>query len=52
MKKACILTAVISVLFFTLTFTVYFLNLDMKLVYKVYNALGVHYDKQEKDRRL
>ena len=38
--------------FFVITFTVYFLNLDMKLVRKVYDLLGKHYDTMGKDKRL
>ena len=29
-----------------------FFNLDMKLVRKIYDALGKHYDSLEKDRKL
>lgn len=51
MKALIIILIVIAVLF-VLTFTIYFFNLDMKLVYKIYTALNKHYDKLEKDRKL
>lgn len=34
------------------TFVIYWFNLDMKLVRKIYDALQKHYDKLEKDRKL
>lgn len=37
---------------FGVTFTLYWFNLDMKLVRKIYDALQPHYDNQEKDRKL
>lgn len=49
--------AIITVLgvilgFFAVTFTVYFFNLDMKLVRKIYELLGKHYDTMKKDKKL
>lgn len=37
---------------FILTFTVYWFNLDMKLVRKIYDWLQTHYDELKKDRKL
>ena len=50
--KALLIIAIVLVVLFVLTFIIYFFNLDMKLVRVIYDALGKHYDKQEKDRRL
>lgn len=38
--------------FFTLTFTVYFFNLDMKLTAAIEPFLLKHYDRIERDRHL
>ena len=38
--------------FFVVTFTVYFFNLDMKLIRKVYDLLGKHYDTMKRDKKL
>lgn len=43
---------VIIGVFFIITFTIYWFNLDMKLVRKIYDALWKHYDKMKRDRRL
>lgn len=51
MKILLILLAVI-VVFLAVTFTIYFFNLDMKLIYRVQKLLNRHYDEQEKDRKL
>lgn len=37
---------------FGLTFTIYWFNLDMKLINKVYFALQKHYDNLKRDRKL
>lgn len=37
---------------FVITFIIYFFNLDMKLVRKVYDALGKHYDTMKRDKKL
>ena len=37
---------------FLLTFTIYWFNLDMKLVRFVYDKLQKHYDNMERDKRL
>jgi len=46
-----IILAVIAVLFIV-TFVIYWFNLDMKLVRKIYDKLQPHYDNLEKDRKL
>lgn len=45
------LFAVILALF-GVTFTVYWFNLDMKLVNKIYFWLQKHYDNMKRDKRL
>lgn len=48
-----ILTILLVVfLFFAVTFTIYWFNLDMKLVNKLYFGLKKHYDNRKRDRRL
>lgn len=42
----------IIVILFLLTFCIYYFNLDMKLVRKIYEMLGKYYDNIEKDRKL
>lgn len=37
---------------FVITFTIYFFNLDMKLIRKVYDFLGKHYDTMKRDKKL
>lgn len=39
-------------IFFAATFTVYFANLDMKLVRFIYDKLQPYYDNLKKDRKL
>ena len=46
-----IILAVIVALF-VLTFAIYWFNLDMKLVRKVYELLGKHYDNMKRDKKL
>jgi len=46
-----IVLAVIVALFI-ITFIIYWFNLDMKLVRKIYDKLQRHYDNLEKDRKL
>ncbi len=46
-----IILAVIAALFIV-TFIIYWFNLDMKLVRKIYDKLQLHYDNLEKDRKL
>ena len=38
--------------FFAVTFLIYWFNLDMKLVRKVYDALQKHYDNMKRDKKL
>lgn len=54
MKKLIIVLFSVFAALFAATFTVYYLNLDMKLVHKLYGILGKHHDKldTQKDRRL
>lgn len=52
MLKAIIIILIVLVVLFALTFAIYYFNLDMKLVRKIYDALGKHYDNMEKDRKL
>ncbi len=51
MEIFLIILAVIVALFF-LTFAIYWFNLDMKLVRKVYDLLGKHYDNMKRDKKL
>ncbi len=37
---------------FLITFVIYWFNLDMKLVRVIYDALGKHYDKMKRDKKL
>ncbi|MEE1504384.1 MAG: hypothetical protein UGF89_09105 [Acutalibacteraceae bacterium] len=46
-----IILAVIVALFL-LTFAIYWFNLDMKLVRKIYDLLGKHYDNMKRDKKL
>jgi flagellar basal body-associated protein FliL len=52
MLKAIIIILIVIAVLFVVTFGIYFFNLDMKLVRKIYDALGKHYDNLEKDRKL
>ena len=38
--------------FFVITFTIYYFNLDMKLVRVLYDLLGKHYDTMKRDKKL
>lgn len=51
MEALFIILGVIFALF-VITFAVYWFNLDMKLVRKIYDLLQVHYDKIKKDKKL
>lgn len=46
-----IVLAVLAALFL-ITFIIYWFNLDMKLIRKVYDALGKHYDNMKRDKKL
>lgn len=51
--KALIIILIVLLCLFTLTFLIYFFNLDMKLIRVVYDKMGKHYDNLEKkDKRL
>lgn len=52
MLKAFIIILIVIAALFVLTFSIYYFNLDMKLVRKIYELLGKHYDNIEKDRKL
>ena len=51
MEIFLIILAVIFALFLV-TFAIYWFNLDMKLVRKVYDLLGKHYDNMNRDKKL
>ena len=38
--------------FFVVTFAIYYFNLDMKLVRRLYDLLGKHYDTMKRDKKL
>ena len=50
--KVLLIILVVLLVLFVITFSVYFFNLDMKLVRKIYDKLQIHYDNLEKDRKL
>lgn len=52
MLEVFIIILVVIAALFVLTFGIYYFNLDMKLVRKVYDWLSKHYDSLEKDRKL
>ncbi len=52
MIKALIIILIVIAVLFVLTFGIYYFNLDMKLVRRIYDMLGKHYDNIEKDRKL
>lgn len=52
MMKAFVIILIVLAVLFVLTFAIYFFNLDMKLVRRIYDALAKHYDAMEKDRKL
>lgn len=39
-------------LLFALTFTIYWFNLDMKLIYWFYHKMKKHYDRMERTHKL
>ncbi|MDE5696288.1 MAG: hypothetical protein K2I96_02585 [Lachnospiraceae bacterium] len=43
---------IVAAVFFALTFTVYFFNLDMKAAAKIMPVIAKHYDKVKKEERL
>lgn len=52
MLKALIIILIVIAVLFVVTFSVYFFNLDMKLVRVIYDKMQKHYDNMEKDRKL
>lgn len=54
MKFVKVLLGVIItiIVFFMLTFTIYFFNLDMKMAEKIMPIIAKHYDKVQKEKRL
>lgn len=51
MNVVLIILGVILALF-VVTFAIYFFNLDMKLIRKVYDWLQKHYDNMKRDKKL
>ena len=51
MEIFLIILAVVFALFLV-TFAIYWFNLDMKLIRKVYDLLGKHYDNMKRDKKL
>lgn len=45
-----ILAVIVSL--FLITFTIYWFNLDMKLVRFIYDKLQKHYDNMKRDKKL
>ena len=43
---------IIAVVFFAVTFIVYFFNLDMKLTAAIYPWFEKHYDRVKRDKHL
>lgn len=50
--KVILIIAIVLLCLFVLTFAIYWFNLDMKLVRKIYDWLQPHYDSLEKDKKL
>ena len=50
--KILYIAALIAVIFFVVTFTVYFFNLDMKLTAALEPLFLKHYDKIKRDKHL
>ena len=42
----------VALIFFLVTFAIYWFNLDMKLVRVIYDWLQKHYDKMKRDKKL
>lgn len=47
-----LIVGIVIVVFFAITFIVYFFNLDMKLTSKIYPLMQKHYDKIKRDKHL
>lgn len=52
MIKFLLGVVIAAVVFFVLTFIIYFFNLDMKAAAKIMPVLSKHYDKVRKEKRL
>lgn len=50
LKKAGIISGILLLVFFIVTFLVYIFNWDMRLMGVVYKKLGKHYDNMERER--
>lgn len=47
-----LIIAAVVVALFLITFAIYWFNLDMKLIRKVYDLLQKHYDNMKRDKKL
>jgi len=52
LKKIIFRAGFVVVVFFVLTFTIYFFNLDMKMAEKIMPMISKQYDKVKKEKRL
>ncbi len=52
MLKVILIAALVLVIFFILTFVIYFFNLDMKMMAAVQPLLLKLYDKRKRERKL
>ena len=52
MLKVIAIIALVLIIFFVLTFVVYFFNLDMKMMAAVQPLLLKLYDKRKRERKL
>lgn len=50
--KILVIAVLVVLAFFVLTFTIYFFNLDMKMMAMVEPMLNKVYDKRKRNRRL
>ncbi len=50
--KIILIVAIVLVALFVLSFTVYFFNLDMKMMAKMQPLLSKIYDKRKRERKL
>ena len=50
--KIIVIAALVAVIFFVVTFIVYFFNLDMKLTAALEPLFLKHYDKIKRDKHL
>lgn len=51
MEVVFIILGIILALF-VITFAIYFFNLDMKLIGKIYKWMQKHYDNMKRDKKL